>query len=165
MIRRSRPLCSIAGIAALVLLSFTTAPARAVMPDEVLQDQRLETRARLLSQMLRCLVCQNQSIDDSNAPLARDLRVLLREHLVSGDTDQQVLDYIVARYGNFVLLKPPMQLDTLFLWAGPALFLLIAGVGAGRYLRRSTTHVKQALEPLSAAEQARLDGLIDRGSA
>ena len=165
MIRISRPLRSIAGVAALVWLSFTSAPARAVMPDEVLQDQRLETRARLLSQVLRCLVCQNQSIDDSNAPLAHDLRVLLRERLVSGETDQQALDYLVARYGSFVLLKPPMQLDTLFLWAGPALFLLIAGIGAGRFLRRSTTRAKQALEPLSAAEQARLDALLDKGAA
>ena len=84
---------------------------------------------------------------------------------MSGDTDERALDYIVARYGNFVLLNPPMQLDTLFLWAGPALFLLIAGAGAARYLRRSTTRAKQALEPLSAAEQARLDALLDKGAA
>ena len=165
MIGTCRPLRSSAGVAALMLLIFAIAPACAVTPDEVLQDPQLEMRAREISQVLRCVVCQNQSIDDSNAPLAHDLRVLLRERLTSGDTDQQALDYIVARYGNFVLLKPPVQLDTLFLWAGPALFLLIAAIGAGRYLRRSTTEAKQASEPLSATEQARLDARLDKGPA
>jgi cytochrome c-type biogenesis protein CcmH len=160
-----RLLRNIPGVAALILLAFVTTPACAVTPDEVLQDTRLETRARQISQVLRCVVCQNQSIDDSNAPLAHDLRVLLRERLASGDTDQQAVDYIVARYGNFVLLKPPVQLDTLFLWAGPALFFLIAAIGTGRYLRRSIADVKQASEPLSATEQARLAALLDRGSA
>jgi cytochrome c-type biogenesis protein CcmH len=144
--------------------SFT--PAHAVTPDEMLKDPQLEARARVLSQDLRCVVCQNQSIDDSNAPLAHDLRVLLRERLVAGDSDQQAVTYIVARYGNFVLLKPPMQLNTLLLWAGPALFFLVVLVGFAYYLRRRS--VIQPIEetpPLSASEQARLDQLLsERGS-
>ncbi|HRX04273.1 MAG TPA: cytochrome c-type biogenesis protein CcmH, partial [Anaerolineae bacterium] len=95
------------------------------MPDEVLADPALEARARTLSQDLRCLVCQNQSIDDSNAPLARDLRIIVRERLSAGDTDKQVIDYLVTRYGNYVLLKPPLQADTLLLWIGPAIAFLI----------------------------------------
>jgi len=159
----TRPLRSSFGVGIAVtfaLLSFVPAPARAVTPDEIMSDSKLETRARNLSQELRCVVCQNQSIDDSNAPLARDLRVLLRERLVAGDTDQQVLDYLVARYGNFVLLKPPIQLSTLFLWAGPALFLLLAGVSFGRYLRSAAAGPRQAA-PLSAAEQTQLEALLD----
>ena len=123
-----------------ILLTVFCALAPAVTPDEVLQDPRLEARARAISQGLRCVVCQNQSIDDSNAPLAHDLRVLLRERLVSGDTDEQAIDYIVARYGNFVLLRPPMQLNTLFLWVGPALFVMIAAIGFGRYVRMRLAH-------------------------
>lgn len=141
----------------LALVAFTTF-ARAVTPDEVLQDPKLETRARAISQVLRCVVCQNQSIDDSNAPLARDLRVLLRERLVSGDTDEQALDFIVARYGNFVLLNPPFQLNTLALWVGPTVFLLIAAMGFGQYLRkRSGERATQAAPPLTATEQKRID--------
>jgi cytochrome c-type biogenesis protein CcmH len=142
------------------LVAFATF-ARAVTPDEVLHDPSLEMRARAISQVLRCVVCQNQSIDDSNAPLARDLRILLRERLASGDTDEQALDFIVARYGNFVLLKPPVQLNTLALWLGPALFVLIATIGFGQYVRRrfsdSTT---QASTPLTATEQKRIDELL-----
>jgi len=95
-------------------------PARAVTPDEQLRDPKLEARARALSQELRCLVCQNQSIDDSAAPLAHDLRVILRERLAAGDTDRQAVDYLVRRYGDFVLLRPPFQADTWALWLGPA---------------------------------------------
>ena len=110
--------------------------ALAVMPDEVLKDPALEARARVISQDLRCLVCQNQSIDDSNAPLARDLRLIVRERLSAGDTDAQVFDYVVARYGNYVLLKPPLQTDTVLLWAAPFI-MLAAGLGfAALYFRQ-----------------------------
>ena len=121
-----------------------TIPCRAVLPDEVVQDITLEARARALSQELRCVVCQNQSIDDSNAPLAHDLRVLLRERLQSGDSDQQAIDFIVARYGNFVLLKPPVHRNTLLLWGGPFLILLIAAFGFGLYVRRSAAKFASA---------------------
>src|SRR5215475_13780942 len=113
-------------------------PVRAVTPDEMLPDAALEARARDISQMLRCVVCQNQSIDDSNAPLAHDLRVLVRERLAAGDTDPQTIEFIVARYGNFVLLKPPMPANTLLLWFGPALFVMLAAFGLVRYLRSQT---------------------------
>jgi cytochrome c-type biogenesis protein CcmH len=111
---------------AIVLLSLLVSltPARAVQPDEILKDPALESRARALSQELRCMVCQNQSIDDSDAPLARDLRLLVRERLTKGDSDQQVLDFLVARYGEFVLLKPPLEWHTLLLWGLPPAALL-----------------------------------------
>jgi cytochrome c-type biogenesis protein CcmH len=137
--------------------------AHAVTPDEVLQDPALETRARAISQLLRCVVCQNQSIDDSNAPLAHDLRVIVRERLVSGDTDKQAIDFIVHRYGNFVLLNPPMQLDTLALWGGPALFLLIAAIGFGRYLRKqSADQSTDAPAALTTIEQEHVAELFSR---
>jgi cytochrome c-type biogenesis protein CcmH len=143
-----------------VLVAFTTF-ARAVTPDEVLPDPQLEMRARAISQVLRCVVCQNQSIDDSNAQLAHDLRVLVRERLASGDTDDQALDFIVARYGNFVLLNPPLQLNTLALWLGPALFVLIAAIGFGQYVRRrSADRITQAPAPLTASELERIDELL-----
>jgi cytochrome c-type biogenesis protein CcmH len=107
--------------------------ARAVEPDEVLADRALEARARQLSAELRCLVCQNQSIDESNAPLAKDLRLLVRERLTAGDSDDAVLDFIVARYGSFVLLKPPLGPETILLWTAPLVLLL--GIGAGILLR------------------------------
>src|SRR5436305_11664506 len=109
-----------------VLALALTAPShvRAVQPDEVLADSALEARARALSQELRCMVCQNQSIDDSDAPLARDLRILVRERLTSGDSDKQVIDFLVARYGQFVLLKPQFSWDTLLLWVSPFVLLL-----------------------------------------
>jgi len=144
------------------LLAFFISPAGAVTPDEMLSDPALETRARILSQELRCVVCQNQSIDDSNAPLAHDLRVLLRERLAAGDTDRKSVDYIVARYGNFVLLKPPLQINTFFLWAGPALFLLLSLIGFSRYLRSRTANAQiETSSPLSESEQMRLDALLD----
>lgn len=142
------------------LVAFTTS-AWAVMPDEVLPDPKLEMRARTISQVLRCVVCQNQSVDDSNAPLARDLRVLLRERLSSGDTDEQAVDFIVARYGNFVLLNPPFHLNTLALWVGPAVFVLIAAMGFGQYVRkRSRERATQVAQPLTAIEQERIDELF-----
>jgi len=152
--------------AMLVVLAAFTAIAHAVTPEEVLPDPRLETRARALSQILRCVVCQNQSIDDSNAPLAHDLRILLRERLASGDSDEQALDFIVARYGNFVLLNPPMQFNTLALWLGPGLFVLIATMGFGQYVRRrSADRAAQASLPLTAIEQKRIDELLDERNA
>jgi cytochrome c-type biogenesis protein CcmH len=126
-------------------------PARAVTPDEQLPDPRLEARARALSQELRCLVCQNQSIDDSAAPLAHDLRVILRERIAAGDTDRQAKDYLVRRYGDFVLLRPPFQADTWALWLGPLAVLLLGGAGVAVYMRGRS----QAPEsPLSAADEA-----------
>ena len=133
-------------------------PALAVRPDEVLPDPVLEARARELSQGLRCLVCRNEDIDESDADLAHDLRVLLRERLVAGDTDAQAVAYIVARYGEFVLLKPTTTGANLILWlAGPAL-LLMGGVAAFVMLRRRSKAADAAI--LSGAEQARLDALL-----
>jgi len=143
-----------------VLISLAMSPVKAVEPDEVLQDPVLEARARHISEGLRCLVCQNQSIDDSAAPLAKDLRVLVRERLKAGDTDQQIEDFVVARYGEFVLLNPRFEPQTFLLWfATPAVLiiaLLIVVVFA--YRRRSAF---PRPEPLSAPEQGRhfdLDG-------
>jgi cytochrome c-type biogenesis protein CcmH len=121
-------------IACAVLL--VTVQSFAVLPEEVLKDPALEARARVISQDLRCLVCQNQSIDDSNAPLAKDLRVIVRERLTVGDTNDQVFGYVVSRYGNYVLLKPPLQADTYLLWASPFIMLVIALSVAFIYLRR-----------------------------
>ncbi len=114
-------------VAMLLWLGLNT--AFAVMPDEILPDPTLEARARAISQQLRCLVCQNQTIDDSDATLARDLRVIVRERLKAGDSDDKVIDYVVQRYGNYVLLKPPFQADTVLLWVLP-FGLLIIGLGA-----------------------------------
>lgn len=132
-------------------------PAYAVQPDEILADPVKEARARDLSKELRCMVCQNQSIDDSDAPLARDLRLLVRERLTAGDSDKQVIDFLVARYGDFVLLKPPLTTQTMLLWFTPLLVLLIAGTGLGLWMRRRPRDLPIA--PLSAAEQARVDDL------
>jgi cytochrome c-type biogenesis protein CcmH len=150
---------------AAMLAAFSVA-ANAVTPEEVLQDPKLETRARAISQNLRCVVCQNQSIDDSNAPLAHDLRVLLRERLLSGETDEQAVDYIVARYGNFVLLKPPIQWNTLFLWAGPAFFLIIGAIGFGSHLRwMATSQAIGSETPLTTTELERIDELLSKRSS
>ncbi|MFD2265542.1 cytochrome c-type biogenesis protein [Lacibacterium aquatile] len=140
----------------LILLALIATPALGVQPDEVLKDPLLETRARSLSKELRCLVCQNESIDDSNADLARALRLLVRERLVAGDTDSAVLAYVQDRYGDFVLLRPPVKGATAVLWFGPP--LLLAGLLGGLYLasRRRRT---EAPKPLSADEKARLDAL------
>jgi cytochrome c-type biogenesis protein CcmH len=127
--------------------------ARAVEPSERLADPALEARARALSKELRCLVCQNQSIDESNADLAHDLRILLRQRLVAGDTDQQVLDYIVARYGVFVLLDPPFTPTTWLLWLGPP--LLVLGGGGLLLHRARRRHPDPTLPGLSNEESAR----------
>jgi len=145
----------------LALAMFST-PALAVQPDEILKDAALETRARGLSQGLRCLVCQNQSIDDSDASLARDLRILLRERLTAGDSDSQAMDFIVSRYGNFVLLKPPFHWNTAFLWLAPLLMLGLAGLGFWRYLTHQ--QVSHHPAPLSPEDEARLTQLIKDGN-
>jgi cytochrome c-type biogenesis protein CcmH len=131
-------------------------PAPAVQPDEVLKDPALEARARSLSRELRCMVCQNQSIDDSDAPLARDLRLLVRERLQAGDSDRQVLDFLTARYGDFVLLKPPFNARTLMLWLLPALVLLGGGLALVLALRRQRHRAAPEEAPLRPDEQARL---------
>lgn len=143
------------------LMAVWVLPALAVQPDEMLSDPALEARARTLSAELRCLVCQNQSIDDSNAPLARDLRLLVRERLKANDSDQAVLDYVVARYGDFVLLKPPVNTSTLVLWLTPVLVLLGAIMLAYRaaFSRKAGVQGNEGA-PLSADEKARLDKLI-----
>jgi cytochrome c-type biogenesis protein CcmH len=134
------------------------APARAVQPDEMLPDPALEARARALSRELRCMVCQNQSIDDSDAPLARDLRILVRERLKAGDGDRQVLDFLTARYGEFVLLKPRLSWHTAALWGTPAALLILGGIGLVVVLRRRAPGKDVAT--LSAAEQARVDDIL-----
>jgi cytochrome c-type biogenesis protein CcmH len=146
-------------LALIALLVMLVSPASAVTPDEMLKDPALEARARHLSQELRCMVCQNQSIDDSEAPLAHDLRVLVRDRLTAGDSDRQVFDYLVARYGEFVLLKPPFALRTLLLWGLPPLALIAGMVGLVAALRRRRTATEPA--PLSAAEQRRLATLVE----
>ena len=146
----------------LIALALFSAPARAVQPDEILKDPVLESRARTLSQELRCMVCQNQSIDDSNAPLAKDLRVLVRERLTAGDSDGQVIEFLVARYGEFVLLKPRLSWHTALLWLAPFGIVLLGAWGLislRRRRREATPETAQA--PLSAAEQARVSELLD----
>jgi cytochrome c-type biogenesis protein CcmH len=134
-------------------------PTLAVQPDEVLKDPALEARARTLSRELRCMVCQNQSIDDSEAPLARDLRILVRERLTAGDTDSQVVDFLVARYGEFVLLKPRFEWHTAVLWLTPAIALLAGAVAMILALSRRRP---PGMAPLSAEEERRLAEMIDR---
>jgi len=147
-------------LAVLMLAPMLAGQAMAVLPDEVLKDPVLEARARLLSQDLRCLVCQNQSIDDSAAPLARDLRIIVRERLTKGDTNEQVVDYLVARYGNYVLLRPPFQADTLLLWIGPGIiFLLTAGV-AIFYFRKQRGAGDTPTPSLGESEQLELNEYI-----
>ncbi len=142
----------------MLVLLLTPIHAFAVNPDEVLADPVLEQRARSLSAELRCLVCQNQSIDDSNAELARDLRVVVRERLVDGDTDAQVIDYVVSRYGEFVLLKPRLSVKTLALWGAPAALILIGLIVAVVAARRRAV---QPSAKLSVDEEARLGKLLD----
>jgi cytochrome c-type biogenesis protein CcmH len=141
-------------------LWLAVASGLAVQPDEVLSDAELEARARALSADLRCLVCQNQSIDDSDAPLARDLRLLVRERLVAGDSDAQVIDFLVARYGEFVLLKPRFAMHTLVLWIGPFAILALAAFAALRW--RRPVGADPGGQALSAEEARRLDDLMKR---
>jgi cytochrome c-type biogenesis protein CcmH len=150
-------------LAALVVLAAVlgAAPGHAVEPNEMLKDPALEARARAITKSLRCLVCQNQSIDDSNADLARDLRLLVRRRLSAGDSDSEVVDYVVSRYGDFVLLKPPLNAETLLLWFGPALVLSGGGAGAWLYVRRRRSAAAIAAAPLSDDERRRLATLVE----
>ncbi len=145
----------------IALLLFAATPALAVEPDEILDDPMLEARAREIGKELRCLVCQNQSIDDSDADLARDLRLLIRERLEAGDSDEAVIAFVVERYGDYVLLKPPLKPATYPLWLGPLAILGIAILVATFYLRRRR---RAALEPrtLSPDEERRIQDLLDR---
>jgi cytochrome c-type biogenesis protein CcmH len=142
-----------------ILLAALTPSARAVEPNEMLKNPVLEARARAISRELRCLVCQNESIDESNADLAHDLRLLLRRRLAAGDTDQQAIAFIVARYGDFVLLKPPVEPATYLLWFGPAALLIVAAVSAVIFIRRRNRTLPEPA-PLSAEEKRRLDTLL-----
>ncbi|MFZ5609246.1 MAG: cytochrome c-type biogenesis protein [Pseudomonadota bacterium] len=143
-----------------VLLLGIGLAAGAVEPDEMLADPALEARARAISQNLRCLVCQNQSIDDSNADLAKDLRLLVRQRLLAGDSDQQVIGYIVARYGDFVLLRPPLKPATYVLWLAPPVVLLLGLWMAIRWYRRQARQAPAAA-PLTPAEEAEAARLIE----
>jgi cytochrome c-type biogenesis protein CcmH len=146
---------------AFLFVLVTTAPSLAVQPDEMLKDAALEARARTLSSELRCLVCQNQSIDDSEAPLARDLRLLVRERLTKGESDKQVLDFLVSRYGQFVLLRPPLELETIFLWGLPPAALIAGAIGLFMTMRRRSKLTVESA-PLSREEQQRLSSLVHR---
>lgn len=155
-----RTIALIVGFLALLGALLLPQPGFAVTPEEILKDPVLEARARVLSQELRCMVCQNQSIDDSDAPLAKDLRLLVRERLVKGDSDRQVLDFLVSRYGAFVLLKPPLEISTLLLWGLPPVVLL-ASIAALLLMARRRKAV--VLEPaaLSSDEQRRMRKLVE----
>jgi cytochrome c-type biogenesis protein CcmH len=146
----------LAGMA--LVVSVWDGSAWAIQPDEMLSNPKLEARARAIGKELRCLVCQNESIDDSNADLAHDLRVLVRQRITAGDSDAQVKQYIVARYGNYVLLKPPFDAETYLLWFGPLVLLLGGAAAATLYYRRAARVAKTA--PLSADENRRLAALI-----
>ena len=141
----------------LALLALASAPVLAVQPDEVMKDPALEARARALSAELRCLVCQNELIDDSEAPLARDIRLLIRQRISQGESNDAVRAYLVSRYGDFILLKPPFQADTLLLWLSPAIVLGL-GVAAALYARR---RAPSETPRLSAEEEARLAALTN----
>ncbi|MDF3153274.1 cytochrome c-type biogenesis protein CcmH [Mesorhizobium sp. XAP10] len=141
----------------LLLALFFAGTALAVKPDEMLPDPALEARARALSEGLRCMVCQNQSIDESDADLARDLRVLVRQRLVAGDTDQQVMGYVVSRYGEFVLLKPRFDLRNALLWGTPVLLLLVGGVFI---VLTARSRRSLATNALTTEEQAALDKIL-----
>ncbi len=146
----------------LLCMGLASGQAYAVQPGEMLADPALEKRARELSAELRCLVCQNQSIDDSNAPLARDLRLVVRERLIAGDTNEQVMNYVVDRYGEFILLRPPFRFATLLLWLSP-LVALVAGLGwmAAAWRRRSKLKIETGAAPLTDEERKALEKLLE----
>jgi cytochrome c-type biogenesis protein CcmH len=156
----------IAKLIVVAVLVGTLPAARAVLPDEVMSDPAREARARALSQELRCMVCQNQSIDDSEAPLARDLRLLVRERIASGDSDAQVIDFLVARYGEFVLLRPRFERQTLLLWLVPPLVLFGGGLVLWLQARRRKQGASEVpvSDALTAEEQARLKLLMVDGT-
>ena len=146
-------------ITVLMVVPFFLPGAIAFENDAPLDDPVLESRARDLARQIRCLVCQNQSILDSDADLAKDLRQIVRERIILGESDLAVTDYLVARYGDFVLLKPPIKPKTYLLWFGPVLIMLFAGIGVVRFLRRTGAKGRH-LEALSSAEQKRVEHLI-----
>ncbi|MBC8050731.1 MAG: cytochrome c-type biogenesis protein CcmH [Chitinophagales bacterium] len=145
----------------IVCVALSGSGVLAVEPDEILADPAVEARARAISAELRCLVCQNQSIDDSDAPLARDLRVLVRDRLKNGDTNQQAVEFIVARYGDFVLLRPPFSLSTALLWLTPALLFLSGAFFIWRSARKPAA-INTRSEDLSEEEKIRLKDIIVR---
>jgi cytochrome c-type biogenesis protein CcmH len=152
------------GVALAIMAALHSAPVQAVQPDEILPDAKLEERARNLSRELRCMVCQNQSIDDSDAPLARDLRLLVRERLKAGDSDKQVLDFLTTRYGDFVLLNPPMNAKTFLLWVLPAGLLVVGGIVLVLALRRRSSVARDSEGPivtLTAEEERKIADLLD----
>lgn len=153
VVRRAR------SVLAVFLFVMTPFGAGAVEPNELLSDPVLEARARVLSKNIRCLVCQNQSIDDSNASLARDLRIIVRERLVAGDSDNEIYAYLVARYGDYVLLKPPIKPSTYILWYGPIVIFGLGSLGAVAFLARRRRAARP--EPLNAEETARFAKLMD----
>lgn len=162
MVQHGRSLRSTLILAWLLLAIVILAPSRpaiAVEPNEMLADPALEARAREISRDLRCVVCQNESIDESDADLAHDLRVLVRERLAAGDSDEKVVQFVVDRYGDFVLLRPPVKPATYLLWASPAILLLIAAGIIAIYLRRHRRS-GTTVPPLTAEEQARVDALL-----
>ena len=146
---------------AFLFLLLAAAPVGAVQPDEILADPTLENRARALSRDLRCLVCQNQSIDDSNAPLARDLRVIVRERLTAGDSDSQVLEFVTARYGDYVLLRTPFKASTYLLWLGPLVLLLLGIAAVAAFFAKRRRSDSAAAMPLTADESRRLERLLE----
>jgi cytochrome c-type biogenesis protein CcmH len=151
---------------ALLIVLFAPALSWAVEPDEMLSNPALEARARTISEELRCMVCQNESIDESEAPLAHDLRLLVRRRLLAGDSDQQVIDFLVARYGEFILLKPPFSWNTIALWGAPPALLLLGAVMIVVVERRRKAAGPAAEMPkLSAAEEARLAEILDGEAA
>ncbi|MDA0704298.1 MAG: cytochrome c-type biogenesis protein CcmH [Proteobacteria bacterium] len=153
----NRGLAALAMLVMLVMVGLAT-PAGAVLPDEVLADPALEARARSIGQELRCLVCQNQSIDESDAPLARDLRILVRERLTAGDTNPEILAFVTARYGDFVLLEPPFKPKTWLLWLAPAAILLLGAFAVLAMARRRGGRGEP--DPLTPEERARVDALL-----
>ncbi|WP_395696581.1 cytochrome c-type biogenesis protein [Methylocella sp.] len=140
-------------------LALAPLAAKAVEPDEILSDAKLEARARAISSGLRCMVCQNESIDESHAPLARDLRLLVRERLRAGDSDDEIRAYLTRRYGDFILLKPPLKAETLALWGAPLIVLVAGAAAIVAHLRR---RAPAAPEPLEAGEAKKLDEVLKR---
>ena len=146
----------------LILFLLFASPTLAIQPDEILQDNGLEQRARVISKELRCLVCQNQSIDDSDAPLARDLRLLVRERLQTGEKNEEVIAFIVDRYGDFVLLRPPVKASTIALWISPLALLLLGFFLLLTWFRKHRKNVPDEIKPLSDQEITKLKAVINR---
>ena len=142
------------------LLFFLVTPALAIQPDEILEDKVLEERARAISKELRCLVCQNQSIDDSDAPLAKDLRVLVRERLQAGESDEKVIEFVADRYGDVVLLRPPVKASTLTLWISPIVILIVGVIFLLMRFRKQEKNMPVKVPPLSSEEIKKLEAAL-----